>query len=65
MVLVVSFVLCGRIDGRVPRYLLFFHKFITEIGRQMGLCRKERSIGVANDRMIKMVLLFLYRFMFD
>jgi len=30
----------------------------------MGICLKERSIGVAGDRMIEMVLLFLYSLMF-
>jgi len=30
----------------------------------MGLYIKERSIGVAGDRMIEMILLFLYRLMF-
>jgi len=30
----------------------------------MGLCLKERSIGVADDRMVEIVLLFLYRLMF-
>ena len=30
----------------------------------MGLCMKERSIGVADDIMVEMVLLFLYRFVF-
>ena len=29
-----------------------------------GLRMKERSIGVADDRMIERVLLFLYRLMF-
>jgi len=31
----------------------------------MGLCMKERSIDVADGRMIGRVLLFLYRLMFD
>jgi len=35
----------------------------TEVCRQMGLCMKERLIGVADDRMTEIVLLFLYRLM--
>jgi len=31
----------------------------------MGLRMKEISIGVADDRMIERVLLFLYRLMFS
>ena len=30
----------------------------------MGICMKERLIGVVNDRMTEMGLLFSYRLMF-
>jgi len=36
----------------------------TEVRRQIALRMKERSIGVADDRMIERALLFLYRLMF-
>jgi len=50
IVLVVPFVTDGRIDGRVPVMCFLY----SEYG---GLRMKERSMGVANDRMVDMVLL--------
>ena len=63
IVLVVSFVLDGRIDGRVFWLCLSFIQS-TEVGGQMGLFMKAGLIGVVDDRMIEMVLLFIYRLRF-
>jgi len=56
VVLVVSFVIDGGIDGRVLAMSFFIQS--TEVRRQMGLRMKGRSIGVANDRMVEIVLLY-------
>jgi len=43
----------------------FLYSYDTmEVCRKIGLCMKERLIGVADDRMIEIALLFLYRLMF-
>jgi len=60
---VVSFVLDGK-DRRKGIWLCLSLIHSTEVRRQMGLCMKERLICVADDRMIEMVLLSLYRLMF-
>jgi len=59
---VVSFVL-DRMNGRVFWLCLSFIQS-TEVRGQMGLCMKEGLIGVVEDRMIEMVLSFLYRLMY-
>jgi len=65
--IVVSFVLDGRIDGRidgmVSGYAFPLFRVRRYAGRR-GLRMKERSMSVADDRMIERVLLFLYRLMF-
>ena len=47
----------------VSGYVFSLFRVRRYAGRR-GLHMKERSIGVADDRMIERVLLFLYRLMF-
>jgi len=53
----------GRIDGMVSGYVFPLFRVRRSTGRR-GLRMKERLIGVADDRLIERVLLFLYRLMF-
>jgi len=47
----------------VSGYVFPLFRALRHTGRR-GLRMKERLIGVADDRMIERVLLFLYRLMF-
>ena len=63
----ISFVLNGRIDGRVYGHvfpLLFLWRCHTQADEIILEYMKERSMCVAGDRMVEMILLFLHRPMF-
>jgi len=65
--MLVSFVLNRRIDRKIDRMVsgYDFPLFrVRRYGGRRGLRMKERLIGVPDDRMIKRVLLFLYRLVF-
>ena len=64
MALVISFVLekKGLTEGS-NLWSCFFFIIITEVCRHMGPCMKKISTGMGGDRMIEMVLLYLYRLM--
>ena len=63
MVLVVSFVLDGRIDGRIDGmvfgYVFPLFRARRYAGRR-GLCMKERSMSVADDRMVEREFYYSY-----
>jgi len=65
--MLVSFVLNRRIDRKIDRMVSGYDFPLFRVRRyrgRRGLRMKERLIGVPDDRMIKRVLLFLYRLVF-
>jgi len=55
-----------RMGRRKGSWLCLSFINLTEVRKQIGLCMKERLIGMADDRMTEMVLLLLYyRLMFS